>query len=119
MRYIIDEDLSTDVARIGRSLGLDVVSVHEIGREEWADEEQLAQAAIDGRCIVTANRNDFERWTQIFFRDMRPHAGVLIVREGLRRRGPAVIARSLLAFERARGSFPSEGLCDFLQPVEP
>src|SRR4051812_10226798 len=118
MRYLIDEDLSTEIARIARRRGLDVVSVHEIDREGWTDEQQLVQAAIDGRCFVTANRNHFEDWTRVFFRDSRPHAGVLIVREGLRRRGASAVARALVAFERTRGSFPSEYLCDFLHPVE-
>jgi predicted nuclease of predicted toxin-antitoxin system len=118
MRYLIDEDLSTDIARIARGLGLDIVSVHEIDREGWTDEQQLDQAAIDGRCIVTANRNHFEDWAQVFFRDGRPHAGVLIVTESLRRRGASSFARALAAFERTRGDFPSEYLCDFLQPAD-
>ena len=118
MRYLIDEDLSTDIARIARRYGLDVISVHETDREGWPDDQQLVQAAIDGRCIVTANRNHFEEWTDEFFRSGRPHAGVLIVPETLRQRGAAVVARALVAFERSRGSFPSEYLCDFLQPAE-
>jgi hypothetical protein len=118
MLYLIDEDLSTEIARIGRRFRLDVVSVHEIDREGWTDEQLLVQVAVDGRCIITANRNHFEDWTLVFFRDGRPHAGVLIVTESLRRRGAASVARALVAFERTRGGFPAEYLCDFLQPAD-
>ena len=41
MRFVVDEDLATDIAVIGRRFGLDIVSVHENGREEWTDEQQL------------------------------------------------------------------------------
>lgn len=118
MRYLIDEDLSTEIAEIGKRLGLDVVSVQEVGWRGWSDEEHLVQAAEDGRCVVTANRNHFESWTSEFFYANRPHAGVLIVRESLRRRGPVAVARALVAFDRARGAFPAEYLCDFLEPTE-
>src|SRR5215216_7463833 len=116
MKYLVDEDLATDIARIGRRFGLDIVSVHENDREGWTDEEQLVQAAEDDRCIVTANRDHFEAWTREFFFAGRPHAGVLIVPERLRRRGPAAVARALVVFEQARGGFPAEYLCDFLKP---
>jgi len=33
MRYLIDEDLSTTIARIARRIGVDALSVHEINRE--------------------------------------------------------------------------------------
>jgi hypothetical protein len=51
MRYLLDEDLSTEIARIGRGLGPDIDSVQEIGRRgrTWTNERQLEQAAIDGR----------------------------------------------------------------------
>src|SRR5262245_2270669 len=119
MRDLVDEDLSTDIAGIGRNLGLDIVSVHEIDRESWTDVEQLIQAAAEGRCIVTRNRDEFIAFTVHFTAAGRPHAGVLIVQGALREAGAAAIAHALAAFERARGSFPAEYLCDFLQPAEP
>lgn len=118
MQFLVDEDLATAVARIGRSFGLDIVSVHENGREEWTDEQQLAQAAEDHRCIITGNRNDYINLTDEFAAQGRPHAGVLIVTDALRRRGAAAMVRSIIAFNRARGSFPDAYLCDFLHPVD-
>jgi hypothetical protein len=40
-RFLLDEDLNPATAEIGRGLGLDVVSVHEIDRRGFSDEEQL------------------------------------------------------------------------------
>jgi predicted nuclease of predicted toxin-antitoxin system len=117
MHYLIDEDLATDIARIGRRIGLDILSVHELGRRGWSDEEQLETAAREGRCVVTGNRGDFEDLTNQFFLTGRPHAGVLFVHRALRHADPAAVARALLAFERARGSFSMEYVCDFLQPA--
>jgi predicted nuclease of predicted toxin-antitoxin system len=118
MRYLIDEDLATDVAVIGRRFGLDVVAVQEVRRRGWTDEEQLVQAAVDGRCIVTANRDDFADLSTQFMEDGRPHAGVLVVAESLRRQGAARIAQALVAFDRVRGNFPNQYLWDFLPQPE-
>jgi predicted nuclease of predicted toxin-antitoxin system len=114
MRFLVDEDLAIDVAIIGRRFGLDVVAVQEVDRRGWTDEQQLAQAAIDGRCIVTANRDDFANLSTQFMEEGRPHAGVLVVPESLRRQGAARMARALVAFNRARGDFPSQFLWDYL-----
>ena len=118
MRYLIDEDLSTNVAVIARGHGLDAVSAQEVNRRGWTEEQQLAQAAEDGRCIVTANRDDFRRLTNEFGASGRPHAGVLVVPETVRRHGATQIARALVAFERERGDFPFEYVFDFLSRVD-
>jgi predicted nuclease of predicted toxin-antitoxin system len=118
MRYLVDEDLSTDVARIGRDLGLDIESVHEIGREEWTDIEQLVQAAAEDRCILTGNRDEFIGFTSQFAAAGWPHAGVLIVQGALRHAGASAIAHALVAFDRTRGQFSMEYVCLFLRPVE-
>ncbi|MFN8634750.1 MAG: DUF5615 family PIN-like protein [Chloroflexota bacterium] len=117
MLYLIDEDLATDIARIGRRIGLDVLSVHEIGREGWSDERQLETAGREGRCVVTGNRGDFEDLTNQFFLAHRPHAGVLIVQRALRHAPPATVARALLAYEEARGTFPMAYISDYLHPA--
>lgn len=118
MRYVIDEDLATNIARIARRIGVDALSAHEIGREGWTDEEQLVEAAIEGRCIVTGNRGDFEDLTREFYAAGRPHAGVLFVQGALRHADPAAVARALLAFDRARGEFSMSYTWDFLHSAE-
>ena len=118
MQFLVDEDLATDIARIGRRFGLDIESVHENSREEWKDEEQLVQAAIDGRCIVTGNRNDFIDLTNQFTAEGRPHSGVVIVQNPLRDMSPATVARALVASNRAHGDAPTEYLLHFLHRAE-
>jgi predicted nuclease of predicted toxin-antitoxin system len=118
MQYVIDEDLSTEIAPIARGLGVDAVSAQELGRRKWTDEQHLAQAAEDGRCFVTANRDDFRRLTNSFASDGRPHAGVLVAPYTLVRRGSVAVARALAAYERTRGEFPVAYLFDFLRPAD-
>jgi predicted nuclease of predicted toxin-antitoxin system len=79
MKYYLDEDLDPAIAVAGRSLGVDVVSAHECGARGITDEEQLARAAAEGRCIVTYNRDDFIAGTRRAYDKGQPHYGVLIV----------------------------------------
>ena len=118
MQYLIDEDLSVEIAVVARGLGLDAVGVQELGHKGWKDEDLLALAAQEGRCVVTANRDDFRRFTNSFAAQGLPHAGILVVLYTLGRRGPVAVTRALLAFERARGAFPMAYLFDFLRPAD-
>lgn len=76
MRFLLDEDLNPAIAEIGRGLGLDVSSVHEIDRRGFDDEEQLRFSAAQQRIFLTRNRDDFLRLTSIFFQTGEPHAGL-------------------------------------------
>lgn len=96
LRYLLDEDVPPKAGEVARGLGLDVVSVHDLGRLAWADDDQLRAAAADGRIFVTYNRNDFLHWTVEFFRAGRPHAGVLILSRTVARDRPERIAHALL-----------------------
>jgi len=51
LRFLLDEDLNPAVAEIGRGLGLDVVSVHEIDRRGFPDEEQLRCRRLTMWCL--------------------------------------------------------------------
>jgi endonuclease/exonuclease/phosphatase family metal-dependent hydrolase len=95
VRLLLDEDVPPAAAEIGRGMGLDVKSVHELDRRGWSDREQLRTAAVDRRVFVTYNRNDFIHWTVEFFRAGIPHAGVLILSRSVPRDRPVSIARAL------------------------
>jgi predicted nuclease of predicted toxin-antitoxin system len=113
VRFLADEDLNPAVARIGRGLGLDVVSVHEIDRRGFSDEEQLRFAVAEGRTFVTRNRDDFLRLTLVLFQTGELHHGVLIVPHSLPNHRPARIAHALEHWAE-RADDPGEHFIDFL-----
>lgn len=60
MIFHLDEDHSQTIAQLARMrLALDITSAHELGLEGIPDEDQLAFATEEGRCLVTRNRDDF------------------------------------------------------------
>jgi predicted nuclease of predicted toxin-antitoxin system len=115
MGFLLDEDVNPAVAEIGRGLGLDVLSVHEIGRRGFQDEDQLRFSASQQRVFVTRNRDDFLRLTLIFFQAQEPHAGLLIVPHSLPNRLPERIAHALRRWQERPGD-PGAYFIDFLVP---
>lgn len=95
MRFLLDEDVHPEAARIARGRDVDVVSVHEIERTGLDDESQLRYAAEEERAFVTRNRDDFLALTVAFFRSRDPHAGVLILPHSSPNRHPDRIAAAI------------------------
>ena len=108
MKIYLDEDISPRVAAILRKDGIDAVSAHEVDLLQVADQAQLAYAATNQRVCVTRNRNDFIQLTVLFYNDMRPHCGVLIVPHSLPGNDFALLARALnrYAARHPRGMAP-------------
>jgi hypothetical protein len=100
LTYVLDEDVHPEVAAVARGLGLDVRSVHEIGRRGFSDFDQLRLAAADRRIVVTRNRDDFITLTVESFRAGDPHHGVLILPHTLPNADPARAAHALAAWHR-------------------
>ena len=115
MRFLLDEDLPPTVAVIARSLGLDVVSVHDIGRTGLSDEDQLRFAAAETRILITRNRDDFIALTRQAFATNAPHHGVLLVPRSAPNTHPEWIARALAEWvARFAHGHPGSGFVDFL-----
>lgn len=96
--FLLDEDVNPRASEIGRGLGLDVVSVHEVGRRGLNDWEQMAYAASEKRTLVTRNRDDFVKLTVAAYQSGKPHHGVLIVPYSIPYKHPDRIAHALRAW---------------------
>lgn len=106
MRFLLDEDLPPLAAETARGLGLDVTSVHELGRIGLSDPDQLRFAVTEDRVMVTRNRDDFIRLTAEFFRTGEPHPGLLVVSRAIPSSKPERIAHVLLGWSEAREDHP-------------
>lgn len=100
LRYLLDEDVHPEVEAIAAGLGLDVVTVHHLGRRGLSDFDQLRFAAEDGRILVTRNRDDFILLTVDAFRAGDAHHGILILPHTLPNDRPSEIARALDSWDR-------------------
>lgn len=114
MKICLDEDISPEVAVILRSLGMDATSVHESGRQGLSDREQLGLAAVEGRCLVTRNRNDFIILTREFFEKGLPHAGLLILPWTVSPDNFRLVAKRIALYAKRAGGSATEYLFDFV-----
>lgn len=114
MRYYLDEDLSQRIAERLRSQGVDAASVHEVRTEGLTDFEQLERAALEERCIVTRNRDDFIRLTLQFYNELRAHHGVLIVPHSIPADRFTELAEALLQYANAHPDGLPPYTVDFL-----
>jgi hypothetical protein len=118
LRFLLDEDVHPEAASAARKLGLDVVSVHELGRrgKDFSDAAQLRHAAAEGRTMVTRNRDDFIRLTREFFRTGEAHHGLVIIPHTLPNSRPGRIARAVKKWsEGLPGGESGHYLIHFLQ----
>lgn len=100
MKFLVDEDLSEEIAVILRAEGLDAVHVREIGLSGADDREVLDEAALRGCCVITRNRNDFLILTEFYFHEGRPHSGVLIVPRSYPGNQTARIAKAVVSLHK-------------------
>lgn len=78
IRLYLDEDVHKRVAAALRLRHFDAVSVHEVQRWGLTDEAQLAQAAAEGRTLLTFNTPDYVRLHFDWLQRGRPHAGIIV-----------------------------------------
>jgi uncharacterized protein with PIN domain len=117
MRFYLDQCLSQVVAVIARGMGVDVISSHEVDRDGTDDDVQLLYAAEQGRCIVTRNYADYERWTHEFQEQGLPHRGVLLVPSSLPNDQFYPLARAIARYAREHPDDMPAYMIDYLRPV--
>ncbi len=79
MKFLIDEDLSPNVARyMCEQLLIDAVAVRDRGLLGVNDRQILEYAFNEDRILITANIVDFERFANAF----EVHAGIVFIQEG-------------------------------------
>ena len=80
MRLYLDDDLAAPLlARLLRNAGHDVNMPTDVGLTGEHDAVHLRHAALDGRCVVTANRDDFQHLHNLAIDLAGHHAGILVV----------------------------------------
>lgn len=102
MKFYIDEDISPKIAEILRDNNIDAVSAHQVGRSGTGitDEEQLAYAAIEGRCLVTYNGRHYIALTSKFFEKEWKHAGIVIMPSSMPSDNFGMISKTLIEYIR-------------------
>lgn len=83
------------MAETARGLGLNAVSIHEIGRRGLPDLDQFQFAVREAHILITRNRDDFRELVESFFREGRAIPGVLVVPRSLPNDQPERIAHAL------------------------
>lgn len=100
MRFLVDDDLSEEIASILRAAGVYAVHIRELGLSGAEDQEVLEEAVRQKRCVVTRNRNDFLMLTEFYFYEGRSHHGVLIVPRSYPGNQPSKIAHAILSLSQ-------------------
>jgi predicted nuclease of predicted toxin-antitoxin system len=115
VKLYLDADISYRIAEQLRLKGYDCSSAQEQGAHHLKDEEQLAWAAEDRRCIVTYNRDDFIELVARWFETGREHSGVLIISSRIPKQDFRTIIRRLSDYLDAHSEddFLANGL-DFI-----
>jgi uncharacterized protein with PIN domain len=79
VKVYLDENLSAEIARLLRGMGVDAVSARETERYEITDRAQLVMATAEDRAIVTRDVVDFLALSRQAIASNTEHAGIIIV----------------------------------------
>lgn len=78
IRLYLDRHVMTRLAVDLRGRGYDVLTTDEAGLDTAPDDEQLAFATAQLRCILTFNIRDFAPLHEQWHSGGRPHAGIIV-----------------------------------------
>ena len=89
-KLFLDEDMHSGLVPAFRLRGVDAVHVRDLGREGMSDQEQLLEAARQGRALVTFNQKDYTSLHIEFLNQNIPHSGIIMgpqvsIKEALKR----------------------------------
>jgi hypothetical protein len=79
-RLFIDEDSAEKAVLAAlRNAKLDILTVAEVGRLSYSDEDQLTWAAQQGRVLYSYNARDFCQLHDQYMVEGKTHAGIILV----------------------------------------
>jgi len=81
LKLFLDEDIHTGLSHALRQRGYDVVHAQDLKRKGKSDDEQLAFAVQEERCLVTFNVRDFVHLHNQYVRESREHWGIIVSRQ--------------------------------------
>jgi hypothetical protein len=100
VKVYLDENLSSEIARLLRDRGIDAISAHDVRRRQGSDRAQLEFATADGRAIVTADVVDFVVLARQAIAANSHHAGIIVVPASFRGNEFEAIADGIQAIVR-------------------
>ena len=100
MRVYLDENLSSEIARLLRARGVDAVSAHEARKCQLTDRAQLEFATAQDRVIVTADVVDFVVLARQAIAANSGHPGIIVVPASFRGSEFQAIADGIQAIVR-------------------
>lgn len=93
IRLYLDEDVSVEIGHNLRTRGFDVLSTREAARLSREDVDQLSFAVMQGRAVLTHNREDFEIQHQQYLDAGLLHYGLIIAK---RRPNDSIVVAKIL-----------------------
>ena len=82
IRLYLDEDsVEKSLIKAFCNANLDVVTVADVSRQSYSDDEQLIWATEQGRAIYSYNRKDFCCLHNEFLAIERNHAGIILLQQ--------------------------------------
>ena len=76
--FLIDEDITHELASALRRLGYDAVSIYDLSRTGLSDEEQFEFAQQEKRTFVTRNIRDFVVIAEDYLKNDRHFYGIVL-----------------------------------------
>ena len=81
LKLFLDEDIHAGLAHALRQRGFDVVHAQDLERKGRSDNEQLAFAVREKRCLVSFNVRDFVLLHNLYAEQNKTHWGIVVSRQ--------------------------------------